>query len=253
MAIVNRDQRSPVEAWLVESLRLTAFPSADAAVTPETWWKDLLGQESATQTIQRAHFTRQEQGEWEGGILTLSILPGRIDWTLSPKVPQDGPPSNLLAVGSFSEIVPKFIDLILRWIPSCPKVDRLALGVNALMPVPDQAKGYGTLATLLPSVQLDAASSDFRYQVNRPRPTRLGVEGLKINRLAAWSVMRMELVAVTVPTRTHRSAPLFACRAEIDINTSADFSQPLPPERLPDLVREFLNLGAEILAEGDRP
>ena len=252
MSTQKSDQRPPVEAWLGESLRLTAFPTADAQVTAETWWKGLFGEEASTQTIQRTSFTRQEQGEWQGGLLSLTVHPARIDWVFSPKVPQDTPLSDFPSVGPLLESAPKFVELMLRWLPSGPALDRLALGLGAFLPVPDQAKGYGILATLLPSVKVDPESSDFRYQINRPRPSRRGAEGLQINRLAAWAVMRLELVSITGSAGARRAAGLYACRTDVDINTAPSPSQPLPQERLPDLLQEFLDIALQIVAEGDR-
>jgi hypothetical protein len=106
---------------------------------------------------------------------------------------------------------------------------------------------------MLPAVEVDPASSDFRYQVNRPRQTQLGIEGLRINRLMTWHSIRMELVAVTGGGRPYRSLPSFAVHTELDISTSQDFTGPLSQESLPDLLREFEDYVLELLRDGDRP
>lgn len=240
-------------AWSLDLIRVTAFPVADAVVTPETWWKDLLGEEASSLNVQRTHFLQQEQGEALGGVLTLSVGPGRIEWNLVPKIEPEKPPRDFPSLGRVIEGSRQFVDLILRWVPSCPAVGRIALGLNAWVPAPDHTSAYQSLDALLPSVELDPASSDFRYQINRPRTNRSGLDGLLVNRLMSWSAVRMALVSIGPGLRPSRSAPLYACRAELDINTAVDFEGPLPVERIPDLLREFLEVGLEILREGDQP
>lgn len=246
-------RRPELDAWSLELIRVTAFPAADAVVTPDTWWKDLLGEESSTQTIQRVHLLRQEQGEMLGGLLTLTVRPGRIDWALSSK-PREEPPESFPAAGKFMEAAPQFLDLMTRWISSCPALlDRLALGLNAWTPAADHTEAYAVLGVMLPSVDVDPATTDLRYQVNRPRPSRLGIPNLRINRLMAWSAVRMEVISISGRTMSHHGLPLFACRVELDINTAPDFANHLPHEALPNLLRELWDLGAEILKEGERP
>jgi hypothetical protein len=241
----------PLDSWLVETVRLTVFPSAEATVNAESWWKALFGKEASS--TQRTPFARQEQGDWEGGVLSLAVHPGRIDWVLAPKIAADELPSTFPTIGRLVEILPKFLDEMLRWIPSSPAMDRLALGVGAFQPVTDHAEGYTVLAALLPFVQVDPSSSDFRYQINRPQASKLGIENLRINRLAAWWIVKMQLLVSSPGTASvRRSAPLYACRVDVDVNTIEDFGEPLPAERVPDLLRELLEISTDLVAKGDR-
>jgi len=87
--------------------------------------------------------------------------------------------------------------------------------------------------------------------VNRSLDSRLGIEGLRINRLMSWSAMRFEFVAVTGGTRPFRAGePSFMVRCELDINTAPDFPSPLPMGSAPDLLREFADVATEILITG---
>lgn len=255
MAHRPTDQRAPLGDWLLESIRVTAFPSADAEVVADNWWRDLLGEEPETQIAKRTRAVRQEQGSFRGGILNLKLEPARIDWRLSPAPLAEEPPEEFLSVGTFMECASPFVNLMERWLPMSPQVDRLALGMILLLPVVGHHEGYLTLNAYLPSLQVHPASSDLLYRINRPRLSRTGIETLWINRLMTWGVARLEVIEVTTPTRSRavRSAPLFACRLELDINTSPSFQGPLPWERLAELVQEFYNLSLEIVQDGDQP
>jgi hypothetical protein len=44
-----------------------------------------------------------------------------------------------------------------------------------------------------------------------------------------------------------------ACCIELDINTSPDYQEDLPKEKLPQIFRELVDLGKEIVKEGDIP
>jgi len=129
-----------------------------------------MGTEAAVETLRKGRLIRQDQGDAFGGALTLTVQPGRTDWTLAPKAPQDEPPQDFPSLGKIVESVPRLIDLLVaRWVPSSPSVDRLALGVNAWVSVRDHEEAYGVLDALLPAVEVDAASADFQYRINRPR------------------------------------------------------------------------------------
>ena len=249
-----RLNRPDLTAWQSETIRVTAFPSSDAVVTSETWWKALLGEEPSLQTVRKGRFFRRDQGDALNGVMSLTVQPGRIDWNLGPKVVPDEPPQDFPSLGTAVDNIRRFTDLILHWLPSSPPLDRLAMGVTAWLPAKDQHEAYSILDTLLPAVEVDPASSDFRYQVNRARPTRLGIEGLRINRLMTWSAIRMEIVAFAGGGgRSYRSSPIFSVRAELDINTSPDFAGPLDPGALPNLLLEFQDDSFEILQGGDQP
>ena len=102
-------------------------------------------------------------------------------------------------------------------------------------------------------------SSDFSYQINRPRVSATGITDLQLNRLSRWSAVRLSgiLVQITAGQPTARvfesRNELYACRIELDINTSQTFTAALPQEQLSARVEELVKLGAEIAANGDIP
>ena len=124
----------------------------------------------------------------------------------------------------------------------------------------DRKAGYELIGQYLPSVKLDPENStDFSFQINRPRPSTSGISKLQINRLSRWSVARLSGMVVQVtsgePTaRVFESTEgLHACRVELDINTAPSSDGAFPKENLATLVKELLGLGVEIAMSGDIP
>jgi len=258
MAKKNRIEESPIFMWEAESLRFTAFPAPIAPVEEPSWWKDLIGEPPERRMTAPKKGTLQEEGNFDGGRLVLSIQPMRIDWLLTAATRQEEGLETFPTVGPFAETLKTFSALIDRWIQSetFPAVKRVALGTVLLQQVEDKHVAYGRLARYLPKVELDTLnSSDFFYQINRPRASTSGIANLKINRLSKWSVSswRSALIAVT-PGSLEQAAmgpEVFTCRLELDINTAPDSSEPLPREMLPRILQELVNLGEEIARDGD--
>lgn len=256
MAVVN----ATPAAWHVLTLRATAFVAPDAPTAPSDWWGQLVGLPPEIVISRPKLGQHQQDGSFEGRKLTLQIQPERIDWTFmpadvqSPEELEEGLPS----AGSLSDALGPFHKLVLAWLPLAPPVTRLAFGAILFQPAENRRAGYAQIAGYIPSVKLDPdGSSDFLYQINRPRDSVSGIGGLRINRLTKWSVMLFERVRVEFKrpgvVAAGSLAMRSACRLELDINTSPEFSGPLPHERLQSLFEELLTLGQEIAAKGDVP
>jgi len=246
--------------WQVLTLRATAFVPPDAPTLPSEWWAQLVGLPPENVISRPRLGQRQQDGSFEGRKLTLQIQPERIDWMFVPaniERPEElgeGLPS----AGSLPDVLGPFCKLILAWIPLAPPVTRLAFGAVLFQPAENRRAGYTQIAGYLPSVKLDPdGSSDFLYQINRTRDSRSGIAGLHINRLTKWSVVLIDHVRVEFKrpgVTTAGSLSLqSACRLELDINTSPEFVEPLPRERLQPLFEELVALGQEIATKGDVP
>jgi hypothetical protein len=99
-------------------------------------------------------------------------------------------------------------------------------------------------------------ATDFQYQVNRPRPSRAGLEGVYVNRLSKWSVGAYQLLTVTVgahvPNPHSRATPLhFHLRLELDISTSADFQGLIPQERVENAIDDLFDGAIEVCERGN--
>ena len=142
-----------------------------------------------------------------------------------------------------------------HWFPQCPPVARLAFGCVLHHKATDVEEAYKHLDSLLPAVTIDYRnSSDFLYRINRRRKSKSDVPDLLINRLSTWSVVRQfrERVTSQENSLTHSSQLLFiASQLELDINTVPEYQETLPREKLPVLLREFVDLGQEIAVKGD--
>ncbi len=252
--------------WRAQSLRLSAlWPSAEIGV-PEAW-AGVMGTEPELTTSRKGIEQRAEggrpdaEGDQAGQVVALVARPDRIEWTLARKL--TGPPEDPfdLTLGNFADALAVLTEIGTRWMASafCPSAQRLALGGVLLAPVEDRQEGYRKLAAYLPAVAIDAErSSDFSYQINRPRITRtLGID-LAVNRLCKWSVASFQTLVVALsgggksPVSRQQTGG-YGCHLELDINTKEGFAEQLAPDQMAALLAELASYATEISQEGDRP
>jgi hypothetical protein len=116
--------------------------------------------------------------------------------------------------------------------------------------------GYAMLDRYLPEVRVYPDSSDFIYRINRKKASD-AAPGILLNRLATWSFLRIvlrmrgELVGVPDSLTQHDEQSAYACSVDFDINTPAEFKEPLPHDRLPQLLAEMARHATDIAALGD--
>jgi hypothetical protein len=248
--------RLAVADWLVETLRLTAFPQDGTPVDHETWWAEVFGEapDETSEELRRGRSTTR--ATYGAGELVLQILPGRVDWLLTAGGPDDG---EMPTVGSYIQNLGAFLEFAHRWfaLEECPVLNRLAFGAILHHPVQDRETGYRQLQPYLPAVELDPLnSSDFQYRINRPRDSRTQIPALRINRLSAWSVAAFRHAVLYVgmePVTPLAGPPSYSCRIELDINTAPDPDITLGREELPFVFDELVGLAREIIEEGDIP
>lgn len=230
--------------WQTQLLRLTLFLSPAAQVVEPTWWRDLVGESPETTISRPREGIRREEGLWGDTKLVLLLQPTRIDWLLTARDEDAG--SLDVIGGEFSEKLDAFRKLVSRWFEfsTCPAAQRLAFGAILLRAVESQQDGLRQLSNLLP-VELDPdGSTDFSYQINRPRPSNSKIPALSINRLSKWAVRQASASDV---------GDLVACRLELDINTAPDFQDELLRGSFAQLFGELTELGQEIAEKGDIP
>jgi hypothetical protein len=242
--------------WQLLNARLTIFLAPDALVPP-TLWRDLIGEEPENSVVQRATATRTERGPFADGNLSLQIQPMRIDWVHEPVgVGAVGglPP----VLGVFPTAADALLQLGRRWVTNGwfpPSTPRVALGFILISPAPDRESGYRELGQFIDGVPNTPDATDFQYQVNRPRASRTGIDGLQVNRLSKWSVgaygvfvISSAAVAASPSTTTQL---LHHLRLELDINTSADFQRPIPRESVESVIDDLLSGASEICEHGN--
>lgn len=239
--------------WKVGQARLTAFPIAPIEYSKFNWWPELTGEKPANKTELPRIGKLTEEGTFASKKLRLNIEPSRVDWFFEPSDENASQTFDLPTIGKWPEAIDEFSKLVKKWskLNSLPKFRRLAFGAILSQPVNDLKEGYEKLNEYLSTVQLDPGnSSDFFYQVNRPRAKSNVLSEVSINRLSKWSVFRLEsgiiLVEQMLPMK---KKTVFACRLEVDISTAVDYAHEL--DKLEILYDEFVNLAIEISQCGD--
>lgn len=243
--------------WQAGRLRLTAFVPVSVRVGDVRKWQDLVGQPPDSSSYRPKMESLEEQGPFEKGELQFNMVPGRIDWLYGAISTTEQLAERMPALGAFATEVVTFRKIVESWLENPIPILRLAVGSELFIPVPDRDAGYEQLAKYVQhAVRVDLNSSDFLYQINRPRVTRSGVEGLRINRLSTWRVIMLRLkMKYTSGGQTvdREGEQLHALHVTTDVNTSPEYGKELPQDRLVTLFRELVELTMEIAEKGDTP
>ena len=256
----SRGNRLSVEAWETESLRFTAFPIPVSPIEDVGWWRSIVGQPPEVEVKRVREGGIRAEGSFNAGRLILETLPFRIDLRLISSPEISSTTSGFATIGKFTEIIEPFADVMNRWLSldSCPEIQRIAFGAVLLASVDSRESGYRQLAGYLPSVDIDPENStDLSYQINRPRKSKTKIADLTINRLTKWSVAVVVggdfFVESEEIAYRKRLQKYVACRLELDINTNVGKQEPLPRDKIPAILSEFMSVAEEIVIEGDIP
>lgn len=235
---------SQEDNWLVELARATAFPSPGSQIDGSKWWSSIVGELAESQLILPKKGTSREEGSFGTGRLILETQPARIDWVLSKAPDED-------ALGEPSAVFKQFAELVTRWFELCGPLQRLAFGSVLSLPVNSRPEGYDRLRSFLKGVQIDPEnSSDFLYQINRPRMFDADGFQIKINRLTKWSVRLWQLREIS-PVSDRLITSAHACSLELDLNTDGEFAKELPRESLKKILDVLIEFALEIGQRGD--
>jgi hypothetical protein len=250
---MTQTELPPLSEWKSILLRLTAFPSPNDSFDGEKWWETVTGVAPDTKTEQPKTPEKIHQGSFEQGILTLSLLPVRINWEYAATVEQFLLKEEFPVLGSFAEQVNIFETVMKLWLGNeSPTLARLAFGAQVIQTVDNHKEAYNRLSAYLPFEIDGSNSSDFLYRINKKRQSKLNLEGLEINRLSTWSALRFQgNIRSSASPRQNRALERYACFLELDINTSPDFEGDLKSDVLSDVFSELIALGLEIAERGD--
>jgi len=246
-----------VPDWRAELMRLTMFVPSDLTRQVPPWWRQIVGEDPASQTVQQG-LGAAHAGPIRGGYcrLVLEVKPGRIDWLLAPAGASEHSP--FPQFDSLPGAAAVFRELLVPWSAAVTDARRIAVGVILTAQKENKRAAYEALQDLLPSVVIDPQnSSDLIYQINRHTTSRQTAD-LQLNRLSNWSALRMRLLQVQVsggvPSAFSTDQPEHhAMRVQLDMNTAANRTEPLPSGTIQGLVEELLELGIGIAERGDRP
>jgi hypothetical protein len=249
-----------VDSWEALQLRLIAFPQEIRTDFRVDWWHDLTGETECETT--RKTLERTDTGIFEGRRLTMSLDGLKAIWSVDPVFNTDPSISELPqmpTLGPLTEAQAWFVRLMGRWLSNgCPTLKRVALCSRLAQWAPTKDDSYRLLSRYLPGISVDRNASDFLYRINRPTPSRSGIENLCINRLCTWMAAKFEIqlearVASNPVVLTQLTMPeaRFGCVFESDINTAAEFQGPLVNAQLPGLIREMAQMNAFIVQNGE--
>lgn len=246
--------------WEVENLRVTGFTLPSVVPEPiNQLWAALVLVPPDQINERPKEATVTAEGSLEGHRLILSQGPGRTDWLWVADLDLTKLSAGFPSIGKFQTAPDIFVKLARTWLERRPPLTRLAWGGVIKFVVPNKEDGYRKLAEFLHSVKIDpVGSSEFIYQINRPRTSRV-IDGMLVNRLSTWSVALLQPISIAVGFQPGQAVglpttpPISACRLVFDINSDATRTEPFEPRQLAPLLDELVELAAEIAVKGDIP
>ncbi len=240
--------------WDTFQLRVSAFPIELINELDLKWWKEITGNEPEERNSRPAQGMTNELGIYNDKSLISSIMSNKIDLIQSITPEMQFVSDSFPTIGKFPETFDTFYPLIEKWLNLLKlfPINRIALGIILLSQVTNREEGYNILNNLLPDINIDSKnSSDFFYQINRPRQSNSGISNLFINRLSKWKVEKRVLVKRPAPEKIITRDESFYCNLELDINTVADYKNEISIDKTPTILKEFIDLGKEISEKGD--
>jgi hypothetical protein len=243
--------------WKSEIVRLTLFRAPGTKFDLLDLWTKVIGGEPEDVSEQPLRGTGKVEGTYNSNrmILTMDSLQSRLDWTLTP-APKDSRDLGFQDLGAFDASVDSFFALHSKHLNLYSGIVRIAIGAVAMHPVTDRREGYKNLDLLLPSIEVDVEnSSDFMYQINRPRVSVVLSDTI-INRISKWGVVvalfgYMNEFPVSGQAPSLPTAEISATRMELDISTDAKRKEEIPTESMPALIAELKGLMHEVANNGD--
>ena len=252
-----------VSPWGALRLRATTFLPADAEIDGGSIWSRVLGTAPDEEQRRPREGLLQQIGTLGEFVVVFRLGHPRVDWFLQSKgePPTPVPPSPEFTPIPLNEALNSLRTIAANWFSIQSTVSRIAFGANLVQPAINVQDALSRLAYSLPDIKIDPDnSSDFFYQINRPRDAR-SIEGLRINRLSKWSVMAQvtgQLVVQSSPGAEQQAsmspmAQRYASSLELDINTAADYLNGIEQTHATILFNELTELGKEIVERGDVP
>jgi hypothetical protein len=212
----------------------------------------MTGTEPSQTATDRKRNSALISGEFGSGSLALNLAPERIDWHFTDVEPQFG----IEGVGPIIESWASFSALAERWLveDDVPVIHRLAFGAVLLHGEEDLAAGYRRLPDYLP-ITVDPEWRDFLFQINVQNKLPNGKYAVNyLNRLSRWSVASRSINKLTMDAHGLSTmgigVPQFALRLELDVNSPAEFLEPIPGPQLVMLYQEALEAARAIALDG---
>ena len=243
--------------WLAINLRFTFFYTLGERPDLHPAWEAIAGDAETSAEIENKksnevvvtgplenHTLRIVSGPAKGDII---LIPARLE---NPNLPPH--------IGEALSSIEQFSGWISRYFASgeLPETTRIAFGAHLTKVSDDRDDTRKEIKNYLPFLTLENASAgDLIYQINRPVQSRVMPKVL-INRLTTWK--QLQQFALTVrpgidAAPSSEAQSLFVFQTVLDINTDAERSESLPSDEIKGMFTELIELGTEILENGDSP
>ncbi len=243
--------------WVVEHLRLTAFPATGTfdAASSQTWFERVTGdvpEQSITQQRGALAVVSGPLAKHQGVQMQLQVDPVAVHWRLLAAGLGSG--SELNSIGVLANFEAPFKELAAAWLRVAPALRRLAVGAVLVHPVQGRSEGHAELQKLLPAIAIPERAEDLLYQINRPRMSTI-FEALKVNRVTKFSVgvvQRFTVGVTEIPAFGQADSQYFT-RLETDLSTPADRRDAFrtDDDSLRELLSELWDMTFEISLQGD--
>lgn len=237
--------------WQIENIRVTAFVTGQLNPSMLETWLEKVSENSPSQ-ISKTPSSFVGVSKSTAGFLRTNWTANRLDVILSSEEPQSAQ-----AIAPISEVTSLFSRIVER-VPEIGElalIDRLALGLVLSFQVPSESEGLKILSSSIVGLNLPESARDFLYRVNHPCRSST-VNDLKINRLATWSISKVQVIQVHIKSdgtkdqQTISEAPL-AIRLELDINTDQAVQLAADLEKLRNLLKELKQIALAVASDGE--
>ncbi|WP_214476052.1 hypothetical protein [Mesorhizobium sp. dw_380] len=238
--------------WLVENLRLSVF-SNEAVKGSESDWSRLTGQEEA-ESRQAVPAGRIYAGEFGPGRLSFSYQASRADIILAQSQSMESD-HDLPVFAEFDQATDAFVETVTGWLETAAfPIVRIAFGGVILQRAEDFQHANRLLGDYVRSAKVEDRVKDFLIRTNWP--TNSKVNGAELNRITAFSAMRILSGAVSLGAENGMVAmgePVFAVRLEIDHSTDAANAKQFEKSLLVPIFMELVDLARENVETGECP
>jgi hypothetical protein len=257
--VVKQTSVTPsLDSWQPNQLQIVVFPKTPMVGVHQRWWQQLTGRDpDETSTKKLESTVVGEFNEWSL-VLTVDLL--RIIWTLTPKTDPANPIISMPTLGAYLLARDAFLKPMKTWITSlCPPIKRMAFAGLLVQGAESHGDAYQLLQRyLIRTVQIDPASTDFQYRINRRTPSVRSA--LSINRLSTWSALKVAVSArAFIPgheqsfTRHQVFEDQYGALLQLDINTDAEREDEIPGGERPALLDELVSHADSLASTGDVP
>jgi len=237
--------------WQIESIRVTAFINGQLNPNMLEAWLEKVSENSPLEVNKKpSSFTGVSRST--AGFLRIKWNSNRLDVILSSEEPQSR--QTIAPISEADSLFVQFVDSVPE-IGDLALIDRLALGLVLSVQVSSFSEGLDILSPTIVGLKLPRSARDFLYRVNLPYTSQNDHE-LNINRLATWSVAKVQTIEVQfnpdgsqVQNIKSESPP--AIRLELDINTDQAVQLEADLDKLRSLLDELKTIALDVAFGGE--